>query len=91
MKGIIVAAAMVSLVPAAVQAQPTPPPAPAASTAMLDKRAAELIAIFNGAGDVAQTFAPEFLAQIPEDARPVFEASGTVAIQGKASRPSRPT
>ena len=66
MKGIILAAAMVSLVPVAVQAQPTPPPAPAASTAMLDRRAAELIAIFNGGGDVAATFAPEFLAQISE-------------------------
>ncbi|MEP7123617.1 MAG: translocation/assembly module TamB domain-containing protein [Byssovorax sp.] len=29
------------------------------------------------------------MAQIPEDSRPLFEASGTVAIQGKASRPSR--
>ena len=66
MKGIILAAATVSLVPVAVQAQPTPPPALAASVAMLDNRAAELIAIFNGGGDVAATFAPEFLAQIPE-------------------------
>lgn len=65
MKGIILAAAMASLVPSAVFAQ-TPPPPPAESTAMLDRRAAELIAIFNGGGDVAGTFAPEFLAQIPE-------------------------
>ena len=65
MRGIILAAAMASLVPAAALAQPAVPP-PAESTAMLDRRAAELIAIFNGGGDVAATFAPEFLAQIPE-------------------------
>ena len=65
MKGILIAAAMASLVPAAALAQTTPPP-PAESTAMLASRAAELIAIFNGGGDVAATFAPEFLAQIPE-------------------------
>ena len=64
MRGIILAAAMASLVPTAALAQTTPPPAE--STAMLDRRAAELIAIFNGGGDVAATFAPEFLAQIPE-------------------------
>ena len=65
MRGMMLAAAMASLVPAAALAQTTPPP-PAESTAMLDRRAAELIAIFNGGGDVAATFAPEFLAQIPE-------------------------
>ena len=65
MKGILIAAAMASLVPTAALAQTTPPP-PAESTAMLASRAAELIAIFNGGGDVAATFAPEFLAQIPE-------------------------
>ena len=59
------AAVMASLVPAAAMAQTAPPP-PAESTAMLDHRAVELIAIFNGGGDVAATFAPEFLAQIPE-------------------------
>ena len=63
MRGIILAAAMASLIPTAAFAQ-TPPPAE--STPMLDRRAAELIAIFNGGGDVAATFAPEFLAQIPE-------------------------
>ena len=36
-----------------------------------------------GALDIARLF-----AQIPEESRPVFAASGTVAIQGKASRPS---
>ena len=60
------AAVMASLVPAAAMAQTAPPPPPAGSTAMLDRRAAELIAIFNGGGDVAATFAPEFVAQIPE-------------------------
>ena len=64
MRGIILAAAMASVVPAAALAQTTPPSAE--STAMLASRAAELIAIFNGGGDVAATFAPEFLAQIPE-------------------------
>lgn len=64
MRGLILAAAMASLVPTAALAQTTPPTAE--STAMLDRRAAELIAIFNGGGDVAATFAPEFLAQIPE-------------------------
>ena len=66
MRGIMLAAAMVSLIPAGATAQPTPPLPPAESTAMLDRRATELIAIFNGGGDVAATFAPEFLAQIPE-------------------------
>ena len=65
MRGMMLAAAMASLVPVAAIAQTTPPP-PAESTAMLDRRAAELIAILNGGGDVAATFAPEFLAQIPE-------------------------
>jgi translocation and assembly module TamB len=36
-----------------------------------------------GALDITKLF-----AQIPEDSRPIFAASGTVAIQGKASRPS---
>lgn len=66
MKGIIMAVAMVSIVPAAALAQQTPPPQSAEAVVMLDRRAAELIAIFNGGGDVAATFAPEFLAQIPE-------------------------
>ena len=65
MKSVIMAAAMASLVPGAAMAQ-SPPSSLAESTAMLDRRAAELIAIFNGGGDVAQTFAPEFIAQIPE-------------------------
>ena len=65
MKGIILAAVMAGLVPAAAAAQTAPPP-PAENTPMLDRRAAELIAIFNGGGDVAATFAPEFLAQVPE-------------------------
>ena len=66
LKWIILAAAMASLVPGAALAQTTPPPQSADSTARLDRRAGELIAIFNGGGDVAATFAPEFLAQIPE-------------------------
>jgi beta-lactamase class A len=65
MRGITFAAAMASLVPAVALAQ-SPPPPPVESIAMLDRRAAELIAIFNDGGDVAATFAPEFLAQIPE-------------------------
>ena len=65
MKRIVLAAALASLVPATALAQ-IPLTPPAESTAMLASRAAELIAIFNGGGDVAATFAPEFLAQIPE-------------------------
>ena len=65
MRGVVLAAAIASLIPATAMAQTAPPPT-AETAAMLASRAAELIAIFNGAGDVAATFAPEFLAQIPE-------------------------
>ena len=65
MKGILMAAAVASLIPSPALAQTAPSP-PVQSTAMLASRAAELIAIFNGGGDVAATFAPEFLAQISE-------------------------
>ena len=83
MKAIILAAAMAALAPAAVQAQPNPAPPTASSTAMLDRRAAELIAIFNGDGDVAATFAPEFLAQIPEAQIRAISAQLTAQL-GKA-------
>ena len=42
-------------------------------------------------GDVAVTGTLDLarlVALIPEDSRPIFEASGTVAIKGRASRPS---
>ena len=83
MKGIGLAIAMASLVPGVAMAQATPPPQAAESTAMLDRRAAELIAIFNGGGDVAQTFAPEFLAQIPEAQIRAISAQLTAQL-GKA-------
>ena len=66
MRGIGLAMALASLVPGAAMAQTASPPPVAASTVMLDQRVTELIAILNGGGDVAATFAPEFLAQIPE-------------------------
>lgn len=78
----ILAVAMMSLMSASALAEPVLQPA-AESTAMLDTRAAELIAIFNGGGDVAATFAPEFVAQIPE-AQVRAIASQLTAQLGKA-------
>ncbi len=65
MRSIVVGGLLAILTPGLGLAQATPPRT-AEATAMLDRRAAELIVIFNGGGDVAATFAPEFLAQIPE-------------------------
>lgn len=47
-------------------AQPAPPAATATASPMLTQRANDLLAILNGGGDPAATFAPEFLAQVPE-------------------------
>ncbi|WP_170151045.1 serine hydrolase [Hephaestia caeni] len=56
------------LMPVAATAQQAaqPPAAAAEDTATLDQRAADLIPLLNGGGDVPAAFAPEFLAQVSE-------------------------
>ena len=66
MKQLRFAVLLASIVPVAALAQPESTPPSTVSAATMEQRATELIAIFNGGGDVAATFAPEFLAQIPE-------------------------
>lgn len=77
------------LIAAAASAQQIVPPAPVpqatpgAVSPAFTARAAELIAILNGGGTLDRTFAPEFLAAIPE---PQFRASTAqlVTNYGKA-------
>lgn len=61
---IVLAAALASATATAAQQPPEPAPAVSPSPA-LQARASELLAILNGGGDPAATFAPEFLAQVP--------------------------
>lgn len=65
--------------PAAVLAQPAAAPAAPAPSHMLQQRAEELLAILNGGGEAGKSFAPQFLAQIPE--RQIRELSGRLIAQ----------
>lgn len=93
MRILTLAVAALMTTPAAAQTSPapapTPAPAPAASTpaasAALTTRAAELVPMLNGGGDVTAMFHPAFLAQVPEAQLRGISAQVTGAI-GKAVR-----
>ena len=78
---------LASSVPVLAQTSPAPvaaAPVAAASPALI-QRTNEVVAVLNGEGDLAATFAPEFLAQVPPAA--MRQLSGQIAGQlGRALR-----